>query len=903
MDKFSYLSNTSAAYIEEQYQQYLTDSESVESGWQKFFEGFEFARKNYNVDAEVSENIGKEFKVVKLIEGYRTRGHLFTKTNPVRERRKYLPTLDIENFGLDQSDMDTVFAAGELVSIGSATLRQILENLDSAYRQSIGIEFMYIRDPERLDWFFEEFKKDNNVPQFSKEEKLKIFDKLNDAVLFENFLHLRFPGQKRFSLEGAESLIPAMAEIVNADLQLEIEEVVVGMAHRGRLNVLANIFKKDVSHILSEFEAKDFGDESFDGDVKYHLGHSAEYKLTNGKKIRFTMSPNPSHLEAVGAVVEGMSRAKIDQKYGGNEKKVLPILIHGDSAIIGQGVVAETIQMAGLDAYKTGGTIHIVINNQVGFTTNYLDSRTSTYCTDVGKATLSPVFHVNGDDPEALAHVMRLALKYRQKFHKDVFIDLLAYRKYGHNEGDEPKFTQPLLYKAIAKHKNPRALYLEKLTAENILSLEDAKKTEITYRDHMDKELAKAKKIKVASVQRYQDNEWKGSVHSVPKDFDKSPQTGVSKKKLIAIAKKLTEVPKGKKFFRKLERILKDRDGMIKNDKLDWGMAELLAYGSLVDEKIRVRFSGQDVERGTFSHRHAVVKEEDSAAEYCHLANVSKNQAPFEIYNSHLSEYAVMGFEYGYAMVSPMTLTIWEAQFGDFVNGAQIIIDQFLSSAEDKWHVMNGLVLLLPHGYEGMGAEHSSGRMERFLTLAAEDNMQIVNCTTPANFFHVLRRQLTRKFRKPLIVFTPKSLLRHPRCISTVDDLVKGGFSEVFDDPTAKATTVDKLVFCQGKIYYELLAKKEELKAKNVAIVRLEQLYPLPTKQIDKIITKYKKAKKILWVQEEPENMGAWSFLLRKLRHINLELISRPESASPASGSPARAEKRQTAIINKVFKK
>ncbi len=903
MDKFSYLSNSSAEYIDDQYQQYLANPTSIEAGWQKFFEGFEFARKNYSIDSELTENIEKEFKVINLIEGYRTRGHLFTKTNPVRERRKYSPTLAIETFGLEKADLNTIFKAGEIVSIGPATLQQIIDNLEAAYCQSIGIEFMYIRDPKRVNWFYEQFAENNNVPNFNKEKKIKIFDRLNEAVLFENFLHLRFPGQKRFSLEGAESLIPAMAEIVNEDLNLEIEEVVVGMAHRGRLNVLANIFKKDVSHILSDFEAKDFGSDSFDGDVKYHLGHSTEYKLKNGKKIRFTMSPNPSHLEAVDGVVCGMTRAKLDQKYNGDTNKILPILIHGDSAIIGQGVVAEVIQMAGLDAFKTGGTIHIVINNQVGFTTNYLDSRTSTYCTDVGKATLSPVFHVNGDDPEALAHVMQLALRYRQKFHRDVFIDLLAYRKYGHNEGDEPKFTQPLLYKAIAKHKNPRAIYLERLAAEGVLSEAEAKKKEEAYRKQMDKELVKAKKIKTASVKRFADNDWKGSRESTPKDFEKSPITGVPKKKLLAIAKKLTEVPKGKKFFRKLERILRDREAMVKGNKLDWGMAELLAYGSIVEDNHRVRFSGQDVERGTFSHRHAVVKEEDSAEEYCHLQNISKKQAPFEIYNSHLSEYAVLGFEYGYAMVSHDALTIWEAQFGDFANGAQIIIDQFISSAEDKWHVMNGIVLLLPHGYEGMGAEHSSGRMERFLTLAAEDNMQIVNCTTPANFFHVLRRQLTRNFRKPLVVFTPKSLLRHPQCVSPLDDLSKGGFQEVIDDPKAKVTKVDKLVFCQGKLYYELLAKKEEKKADNVALVRLEQMYPLPEKQINKIIAKYKKAKKIIWAQEEPENMGAWTFMLRKLRHIPFELISRPESAAPASGSPARAAKRQEAIINKVFKK
>ena len=903
MDKFSYLSNSSLDYVDDLYQQYLLNSSDVEEGWHRFFEGFEFARKNFDTDSELTENIEKEFKVIKLIDGYRSRGHLFTKTNPVRARRQYSPTLDIENFGLEKSDLNTVFKAGEIVGIGSAPLKAIVENLENAYCQSIGIEYTYMRMPKRLDWFHEKLNKNNNTPSFTKNEKLNIYQNLNEAVLFETFLGLRFPGQKRFSLEGGESLIPALAEIANKDLKLNIEEVVVGMAHRGRLNVLANIFKKDVHKILSEFEAKDFGSESFDGDVKYHLGYSKEYKRKNGKNIRFTMSPNPSHLEAVGAVVEGMTRAKLDQKYDGDYNKILPIIIHGDSAIIGQGIVAEIVQMSNLEAYKTGGTIHIVINNQVGFTTNYLDSRSSTYCTDVGKATLSPVFHVNGDDPEAVVHVMRLALQYRQEFHQDVFIDLLTYRKYGHNEGDEPKFTQPLLYKAIAKHDNPKQIYLNKLIDENVITQAVADKKDLAYRNVMDKEMVKSKKIKKATVVRFEDNDWKGSVPSKPKDFENSPETGVSKKKLLTIAKKLTEVPKGKKFFRKLERILKDREKMIEKDSIDWGMAELMAYGSLVQDKNRIRFSGQDVERGTFSHRHAVVKEEDSAEEYCHLDNISKAQAPFEIYNSHLSEYAVLGFEYGYAMVSPYALTIWEAQFGDFANGAQIIIDQFISSAEDKWHVMTGIVMLLPHGYEGMGAEHSSGRMERFLTLAAEDNMQIVNCTTPANFFHVLRRQLARKFRKPLIVFTPKSLLRHPKCVSSINDLVKGRFQELIDDPEAKATKVDRVVFCQGKIYYELLARKEELKASNVAIIRLEQLYPLPLKKIDKVITKYKKAKRIIWVQEEPENMGAWTFLLRKLRHINLEIICRPESASPASGSSKRAAKRQEKIITTVFKK
>lgn len=902
MDKYSYLSNSNVAYMEEQYKSYLQNPESVEFGWQKFFEGFEFARKEFDGKEGIPEAMHKEFKVLQLINGYRSRGHLFTRTNPVRERRKYSPTLELVNFGLDENDLDTVFEAGADCGLGPSTLRDIISHLEKCYCESIGVEFMYMRNPEVLDWFIGHLHKNHNQPNFNKEEKKHIFHKLIQAVGFEQFLHTRFPGQKRFSLEGSESLIPALDAIIRKAAKDGTEEVVMGMAHRGRLNVLANIFQKTYKEIFSEFEPKDYEDDTLDGDVKYHLGHTCEYEVEGGKKVHLTLSPNPSHLEAVDPIVEGISRAFIDQQYEGEMDKVLPILIHGDSAIAGQGVVYELIQMASLDGYKTGGTIHIVINNQVGFTTNYIDARSSTYCTDVGKVTLSPVFHVNGDDSEALVHTLQLALDYRNKYNKDVFIDLLSYRKYGHNEGDEPKFTQPLLYKAIAKHPNPRDIYLEQLIEEGTLNEAEGKKMQDEFKSLLEVKFDESKAVNKADIDPFLEEDWKEIKRSTPTDFDESPATGVPLKKLKALANKLTDTPKDKKFFRKLQRILDDRKKMMETDSLDWGMAEMLAYASLVDEGFPVRFSGQDSERGTFSHRHAIVRFEDDSDEYIHLQNISAKQAPFHIYNSHLSEYAVLGFEYGYSLAMPNTLTIWEAQFGDFVNGAQIVIDQFISSAEDKWRSMSGLVMLLPHGYEGMGPEHSSARMERFLTQCAEYNMQIVNCTTPANFFHVLRRQLKRNIRKPLIVFTPKSLLRHPKCISSVSDLSKGRFQEVIDDPAGDAKKVKRLVLCQGKVYYDLLAKKEKEKIDEVALVRVEQLYPLPDKQIAKIVSKYKQAEDVYWVQEEPRNMGALTYMLMNSNIPNLNTISRPASASPASGSPKRAEKRQNEIINSVFK-
>lgn len=900
MDKYSYLSNADGAWVEDLYKQYLTDPGAIEFGWQKFFEGFEFARKNWEEDGEIPENVQKEFKVIQLIEGYRFRGHLFTKTNPVRERRKYAPTLELENFGLSDEDLGTVFQAGEQCGIGPATLREIIDHLEQTYCQSIGIEYAYIRVPKRLDWLRKQIELANR-PQLSKEKKKHVMHKLNQATVFEQFLQKKYVGQKRFSVEGAEALIPALDALIERGSEIGVKEFVVGMAHRGRLNVLANIFNKTYEEIFSEFDGKEYEDQLFDGDVKYHLGFTCEAMADSGNPVKLTLCPNPSHLEAVNTVVEGITRAKIDHKLK-DENAIVPILVHGDAAVAGQGIVYETIQMAGLDGYRTGGTVHVVVNNQVGFTTNYLDGRTSTYCTDVGKATLCPIFHVNGDDVEAVVQTMIMALEYRQEFNRDVFIDLLCYRKYGHNEGDEPKFTQPNLYKIIAKHPNPREIYLKQLIEDKVLTAEEGKAMEKEFDDMLQERMDESKQIEKAKVTSFMADEWEHIQYAKPEDFDSSPQTGYNKSALKKLGKQLATLPEGKKYFRKIVKLMNDRVEMLEQDRLDWGMAEMLAYATLLEEGFPVRISGQDVERGTFSHRHAVIKTEDDEEEIITLNLLSKKQGKFSIYNSLLSEYGVLGFEYGYAFACPDGLTIWEAQFGDFFNGAQIIIDQFISSAEDKWRTMNGLVMLLPHGYEGMGSEHSSARLERFLQLSAEDNIQVCNATTPANFFHMLRRQVHRPFRKPLVVFTPKKLLRYPTCVSTLDDLAKGSFQEIIDDVDAKAAKVDTVALCSGKIYYDIMEEVEKNgRPENMAFVRMEQLHPYPAKQVNALLKKYSKHKNVIWVQEEPENMGAWDYMLRKNRHLDLKLISRPESGSPASGSTQVYTRRQQAILDELF--
>ncbi len=901
MDKFSYLSNGDVSAIEDLYDQYRNDPESVDFGWKKFFEGFEFSSQNFESNGAISEFSQKEFNVINLINGYRAQGHLFTRTNPVRERRKYAPTLDIENFELDKRDLDTVFQAGTAIGIGPAKLKDIVEHLQTTYCNSIGVEYMYIRNPDIVNWLQKSMETSKNLPSFSIEQKKEILDKLNQSVAFESFLHKKFVGQKRFSLEGGESLIPALDVVIENGSAAGVEEVIIGMAHRGRLNVLANTLNKTYEDIFSEFEGKEYEDNLFDGDVKYHLGFSSEVETNEGKKVQVTLAPNPSHLEAVDPVVEGIVRSKIDT-YLKDENKIIPVLIHGDASIAGQGIIYEVVQMAQLDGYRTGGTIHIVVNNQLGFTTNYKDGRSSTYCTDVGKVTLSPVFHVNGDDVEAVVLAMKTAVEFRQRFNQDVFLDLLCYRKYGHNEGDEPRFTQPKLYKTIAKHPNPRTIYVETLIKSGVITSERAKELEKEFNGMLQERLTESKQIEKAVITHFLEDTWKGMRPQEAEDFEASPDTGFEKERLMELGRKLTTLPEGKNFFKKIVKLTGDRRKMLEEtDRLDWAMGETLAYATLMCEMYPVRISGQDVERGTFSHRHAVITVEDSEEEYLPLANLTEGQGNFYIYNSLLSEYGVLGFEYGYAMANPSSLIIWEAQFGDFNNGAQIIIDQFLSAAQDKWNSMNGLVMLLPHGYEGQGAEHSSARLERFLSLCAENNMSVANCTTPGNFFHLLRRQVHWPFRIPTVVMTPKSLLRHPKCVSSIDDLANGRFQEVINDTNVTADEVKKVVLVSGKLYYDLLEKQEADNRKDVALVRLEQLYPVPQTQIENVLKGYPNVEKVVWAQEEPENMGAWSFIMRKLAHLNLEAITRHESASPASGSSKRFQQRQDAIIQEVF--
>ncbi len=921
MDRFSFLNAAHSEFFADLYDQYLENPDSIEPSWRSFFQGFDFGMTTNNdenqaqvyaeliggapASSESSEKLQKEFNVLKLIDGYRTRGHLFTKTNPVRERRTFSPTLAIENFGLSTSDLNLVFDAAKTLQLAPCTLQEIINHLENIYCQSIGVEYMYIRKPEVIQWIQNKLNINDNTPTYSPDQKRNILEKLNEAVSFENFLHTKYVGQKRFSLEGGESIIPGLDALIEAAAEKGVEQFVMGMAHRGRLNVLANIFGKSTQDIFSEFDGKDYDDDAlFDGDVKYHLGLTSDRKTKSGKNININLAPNPSHLETVGAVIEGIARAKQDHHFSADFSKVLPIAVHGDAAIAGQGIVYEIVQMSQLDGYKTGGTIHIVINNQVGFTTNYLDARSSTYCTDVAKVTLSPVLHVNADDAEAVVHAMLFALDYRMEFGSDVFIDLLGYRKYGHNEGDEPRFTQPQLYKLIAKHKNPRDIYADRLLAENIIDANYVKTLETTYKNKLEENLEASRQKDLTVITPFMKNEWKGFTQVGVHEMLEKVDTTFDKEKLTSIADVITTLPSDKKFISKIQKLINDRKNMFfENDTLDWAMGELLAYGSLLTEGYDVRISGQDVERGTFSHRHAVVKVEDSEEEVILLQRLKDQKGKFYIYNSLLSEYAVLGFDYGYALASPNTLTIWEAQFGDFSNGTQIMIDQYISAAEDKWNNQNGIVLLLPHGYENQGAEHSSARMERYLQLCANENMFVADCTTPANFYHLLRRQMKTTYRKPLIVFTPKSLLRDPRVVSSVEELATGTFQETIDDVKVNKSEVKTLVFCTGKFYYDIDAEREKLNRNDVAIVRIEQLFPLAIEQLQTIIASYPNANDYVWAQEEPKNMGAYTYMLSHFELVRFRLASPKAYSAPAAGSYARSKKRHAAAIAMVFDK
>jgi len=907
MDNYTYISNADPKALESLYQQYLADPNAVDEGWKKFFEGFDFAQAQFPMlpngaasPAAAGGLSAKEVQVQKLIHAYRSRAHLRSNTNPVRQRKDRKPILDLEDFGLTKADLNTEFQAGNEIGIGKASLQKIIDSLKYIYEGTVGFEYLYVRDPEKLNWLQTKIEKDALEFNPNHEQRTRILSKLNEAVVFENFLHTKYLGQKRFSLEGGETTIPALDAIINKGAELGVEEVMIGMAHRGRLNVLANIMGKTYEQIFNEFEGGATPDLTMgDGDVKYHLGFSSQIETTSGNSVEVKLAPNPSHLEAVNPVVEGFVRAKGDEEYGRDRSKALPILIHGDAALAGQGIVYEVVQMSQLDGYKTGGTIHFVINNQVGFTTDFDDARSAIYSTDVAKMIDAPVLHVNGDDPEAVVFCVQFATEYRQKFGEDIFVDMVCYRRHGHNESDEPKFTQPSLYNLISKHPNPREVYNKRLIEKGEVEAQLAKKMDKEFRALLQDRLNMVKQNPLPYTYQTLDEEWRSLRRSTPKDFDKSPTTAVDQSTVDQVAEVLTTVPKGFKPIKQIEKQLKQRKDMFFEDKmLNWAAGELLAYGSLMLDGKKVRISGQDVQRGTFSHRHAVLRDANTNEAYNSL-NALDSKYPFEIYNSLLSEFGVMGFEFGYAMANPNALTIWEAQFGDFANGAQVMVDQFLSCSETKWQRMNGLVLLLPHGYEGQGPEHSNARPERYLQLSADYNMVVANITTPANLFHALRRQLTWEFRKPLIIMSPKSLLRHPKVVSPVKDFTTGSFSEIIAD-NATAKDVKKVILCSGKIYYDLLEKKEKEKRKDVSILRIEQLHPFPTKQVNKVLDKYKNAE-LIWCQEEPENMGYWSFIQRAYKEKDLKLISRKASASPATGYAKVHQQEQEEIINSAF--
>ena len=927
MDKYSYISNAHVAYIDELYEDYKKDPEAIDSSWKAFFDGFDFAINKFGEEENGGasavaqtpangnlatkgtimdmEQLPKEIKVRALIHAYRSRGHLRSKTNPVRERRDRKALLDLKDFGLEKADLDTVFQAGNEIGIGEAKLSKIIDSLKIIYEGSMGFEFMYIRDPEMLDWFRLIIEKESLEFNPPLEEKKRILFKLNEAVVFENFLHTKYLGQKRFSLEGGESTIPFLDALINKASDLGVVEMIIGMSQRGRLNVLANVMGKTYEQIFSEFEGTAKPDLTMgDGDVKYHMGFSSEVPTTNGKLMILKLAPNPSHLEAVNPVVEGFVRAKIDDHYNGDEDKAIPVIIHGDDAVAGQGIVYEVTQMANLKGYNTGGTIHFVINNQVGFTTDFDDARSSIYSTDVAKIIDAPVIHVNGDDPEAVVFAAKIAVEFRQKFNSDIFIDMVCYRRHGHNESDEPKFTQPELYNVISKHPNPREIYNKALLERGQVDAQLAKQMDKEFRQLLQDRLAMVKVKPLPYTISPFEKAWKALDWSKPEDFEKSPNTSISEEAIEKVAEALTVLPKGFKPIKQIEAQLRQRKEMFfQNKSLNWAAAELLAYGSLLLDGKTVRMTGQDCERGTFSHRHAVVHDASTNKPYNSLKELKDSKGQFYIYNSLLSEYAVLGFEYGYSMANPNALNIWEAQFGDFANGAQTMIDQFITSGESKWQKMNGLVMLLPHGYEGQGPEHSNARPERFLQLAAEYNVIVANITEPSNFFHLLRRQLAWNFRKPCIVMSPKSLLRHPKVFSPLEEFTNGNFREVLLDETVSPKKAKRVVLCSGKVYYELIEMREKEKVEDVAIIRVEQLHPLPKNQILKALQTYKKGVETVWVQEEPENMGYWAFIVRNLyKDLVMDVIARKPSASPATGYHKVHLEEQKQILEKALK-
>jgi len=913
MKDFQYITNAHPAYIESLYNDFVKDPSSIDAELRKFFEGFDFATNNLNGSNKTvvptgnatlnTAQLDKEFSVYQLILAYRRKGHLVAKTNPIRERKDRQANLDLVNFGFTDADLSVNFEAGKFVGLGKTTLQNIVDHLQKCYTTHLGIEFSSVNSRKKRDWLINAVEQTMLKPVPINQKK-RILQKLNEGVMFEKFLHTKYIGQKRFSLEGGETTIAALDAIINTASLSGVQEVVIGMAHRGRLNILANILGKTYEQIFSEFEGTATPDTTMgSGDVKYHLGFSSDIETSSGNKINLKLCPNPSHLEAVDPVVVGFARCKADVMYDSDFDKILPILIHGDASVAGQGVVYEVLQMSNLKGYYTGGTIHFVINNQIGFTTDFDDARSADYCTSVAAMVKAPVLHVNGDDPEAVVKAVEIATQYRQEFNHDIFIDMVCYRKHGHNEGDEPKFTQPQLYALIDKHLNPREVYTQYLIENGEPEARElAKEMERQFLADLQERLDEVKQNPLPYTFQKPELWWKSLRHAVTNDFENSPITAISEQDFTLLFNGLMKWPADFKPLRKVEKLLQDKLRLYADEqKVDWATGELMAYGSLLIDGKDVRMSGQDVKRGTFSHRHSVLYDENTNAEYNRLNHFTEMQAPFRIYNSLLSEYAVVGFEYGYSMANPNALVVWEAQFGDFCNGAQTMIDQFIAAAETKWQRMNGLVMLLPHGYEGQGPEHSSARMERFLQMCAESNMVITNVTTAANFFHVLRRQLAWAFRKPLINFSPKANLRHPGSFSLASEFTTGGFKEVIDDVFVKdSAAVTKVIMCSGKMYFDLAERQAKDNRTDVALIRLEQIHPLPQTKLDELYQRYSKAI-WHWVQEEPLNMGAATFLRMNLKNINFFITSRTPSASTATGYSKIHAKEQAEIIDKAF--
>ncbi|MED5263125.1 MAG: 2-oxoglutarate dehydrogenase E1 component [Myxococcota bacterium] len=856
-------------------------------------------------------SIDRHARVLRLIHAYRSRGHRIAKSDPLEGQSTYFPELDPAHYGFGTQDLESRYTAGDLPGGGVQSLGRILDRLEKTYCGSIGVEFTQIQDPGRKTWLQQRMEATENRPDLTDAEKRRTLQMLSSAELFERFLHTKFIGQKRFSLEGAESTIPALDFVVEESPRFGIREVVLGMTHRGRLNVLSNILGKSYAAIFSEFEDSSFLESPFgSGDVKYHKGFSSDRRVRSGERIHLTLTSNPSHLEAVDPVVIGRAKAKQVRSGDTKGKTILPVILHGDAAFAGQGMVAETLNLSQLRGYSTGGTLHIVVNNQIGFTTTPAEARSTLYCTDVAKMIQIPIFHVNGDDPESVVYCVRLAMAYRERFGDDVVIDLVCYRRQGHNEGDEPSFTQPQLYEKIKKRPSVRKLYLDRLVESGVLSLEAAR--------DMDSELGEQLKQALEVIQSrppepdepYEPRgPWEGYSRTPP---DVDVETAVPVEQLAKVADGLGRLPQGFRLHPKLQKLVEERCSVARGDvPIDWGLGEALAFGSLLLEGTSIRLSGEDSSRGTFSHRHAVFVDQETSEEYAPLDHLDPQQARFEVYDSLLSELAVLGFEYGYSLASPGTLTIWEAQFGDFANGAQVIIDQFITSAPVKWGRMSGLVLLLPHGYEGQGPEHSSARVERFLQLCAEDALQVANCTTPAQYFHLLRRQMRRNYRSPLVLFSPKSLLRLPAARSCLADLTGGRFESVLADPESLEAPerVCRVIFCSGKVYYDLVVDREKRRgerAGEIAILRIEELYPWPEASLREHLDRYPNARSFVWLQEEPQNMGPWTFVRDRLEDLvgnsaDFSYAGRPPSASPAVGSARIHRVEQAALLESAL--